>query len=172
MRIAAAGLELEVRPGTIEDVPLLISFIRAMAEFEKLEVTATEDVLRDTLFGTSPAAHTLLGFVEGRPAAYAVYFFTFSTMAGKPCLWLDDLFVDPAFRGKGIGRALLAYFADLAVKKGCARFEWIVLDWNEAAVKLYESLGAAVHDEWHVCRLEGEKLSALAERFAPLDDSD
>jgi GNAT superfamily N-acetyltransferase len=166
LRLAAGDLEFEVRAGTAEDVPLLLSFIRAMADFEKIDMTATEDVLRDSLFGERPAAETLLAFVDGAPAAYAVYFFTFSTMVGKRCLWLDDLFVDPGFRGKGIAGALMAYLADIAVSNGCARMDWIVLDWNEPAIEFYQRLGAMVLGDWRVCRLEGEDLAGAAGRLA------
>ena len=146
----------------MEDVPLLLSFIRAMADFEKIEVTATEDILRESLFGDRPAAHTLLAFVKGEPAAYAVYFFSFSTMAGRRCMWLDDLFVAPGFRKLGIARALMAYLADIATANDCGRLEWIVLDWNERAIGFYKRLGAEILDDWRVCRLAGESLARVA----------
>jgi GNAT superfamily N-acetyltransferase len=171
MRIAAGDLEIEVRAGEEEDVPLLLRFIRSMADFEKLEVKATEEILRENLFGKPPAAHSLLAFVEGRPAAYAVYFFTFSTMVGKRCLWLDDLYVTPEFRGKGIARALMAYLADLAATAGCGRLEWIVLDWNKPAIDFYRRLGAAVLDEWWVCRLDEGGMARVAEGLEVLDDT-
>lgn len=123
MKLNVADMELEVREGMIDDVPLLLSFIRSMAKFEKLEVTATEETLRESLFGERPAAHTLLAFAGGKPAAYAVYFFTFSTMVGKRGLWLEDLYVSPEFRGKGIAKALLAFLADFAIKNKFGRFE-------------------------------------------------
>jgi GNAT superfamily N-acetyltransferase len=137
MKLAATDLEIEVRPGTVEDVPLLLSFIHSMAKFEKLEVYATEKILQEALFGERPAAHTLLAFVDRRPAAYVVYFFSFATMIGMRGLWLDDLFVHPDFRGKGIAQALMAYLADLAIENKCGRFEWMVLDWNETAIAFY-----------------------------------
>ena len=102
MRFSVTDLEIEIRPGTIDDISLVLSFIHSMAEFEKLEVSATPETLKESLFGEDPAAQTLLVFVNDRPAAYAVYFFTFATMAGKRGLWLDDLFVNPEFRGKGL----------------------------------------------------------------------
>jgi GNAT superfamily N-acetyltransferase len=141
---------------------LLLSFIRSMAAFEKLEVTATEESLAAALFGEAPAARTLLAFVGGKPVAYATYFFTFATMVGRRGLWLDDLFVDPAFRGQGIGRALMAYLAGVARENQCARFEWMVLDWNEPAIGFYRRLDATVLDEWRICRLAGPQLSRLA----------
>ena len=133
-----------------------------MAAFEKLPMSATEDSLRAALFGDAPAARTLLGFVGGAPVAYAVYFFTFSTMLGKRGLWLEDLFVDPAYRGKGIGRALMAYLAQTAIQNDCGRFEWTVLDWSEAAMGFYETLGATTLADWRVCRLDGDRLPSLA----------
>ena len=162
MKLVVKGLDVEVRAGTIADVPLLLSFIRAMAEFEKLTVTATEESLRESLFGEAPAARVLLAFVDGMPIAYATYFFTFGTMVGKRGLWLDDLFIDPAYRGKGIGRALMAYLAGLAVQQGCARFEWVVLDWNEKAIRFYRNLGATMLTDWRVCRLDEAQLPAIA----------
>ncbi len=166
MRLTIADLTLEVRPGTADDVPLILSFIKSMADFEHLQVDATEETLRQSLFGERPAAHTLLAFVEGRPAAYVIYFFTFSSMVGKRGLWLDDLFVSPEFRRKGIAKALMAYLADLAIQNRCGRFEWTVLDWNERAINLYKSLGADILDEWRVCRMGEPQLSGLASRLA------
>ena len=162
MILVANGIDVEVRTGTAADVPLLLAFIRSMAAFEKLTASATEDSLRAALFGEAPAARTLLAFSGGEPIAYVTYFFTFATMTGKRGLWLDDLYVDPAFRGKGIGRALMAYLADIAVKNQCGRFEWMVLDWNEAAIGFYKRIGASVLDGWRICRLEDEQLAHLA----------
>lgn len=166
MKLAATGLEIEVRPGTADDVPLILSFIRSMAEFERLQVHATEEILRESLFGEHPAAHTLLAFVSGKPAGYVVYFFSFATMTGKKGLWLDDLFVKPEFRGKGIAKSLMAYLADVAIKKHCARFEWMVLDWNESAIGFYRKLGADVLTDWRICRLDGERLSRVASELS------
>lgn len=172
MKLGVKDLEIEVRAGTVDDVPLLLSFIRSMAAFEKLEVTATEETLRESLFGTCPAAHTLFAFVDGRPAAYAVYFFSFATMVGKRCLWLDDLFVHPDFRGKGIAGALMAYLADLAIENKCGRFEWIVLDWNKSAIEFYQGLGAKVLDDWRVCRLGEDDFVRVAEQLVRVDDGE
>lgn len=170
MKIGVTDLEIEIRPGTIDDVPLLQSFIRSMAEFEKLEVSSTEEALKESLFGDRPAAHTLLAFVNGKPAAYAVYFFSFATMIGKRGLWLDDLYVDPGFRAKGIAKALMAYLADLAIKNECGRFEWMVLDWNKSAIDFYQGLGATVLDDWRICRLDEKDFAGIAERLVRLDD--
>lgn len=155
-------LEVEVRAGTTGDVPRLLAFIRSMAEFEKLTVSATEDSLRAALFGDAPAARTLLAFVAGKPIAYATYYFTFATMVGKRGLWLDDLFIEPAFRGRGIGRALMAHLADVALRNQCGRFEWMVLDWNESAIGFYERLGATLLADWRICRLDEAQLSRVA----------
>jgi GNAT superfamily N-acetyltransferase len=162
MRFDLGDFNLDVRAATAADVPLLMSFIRSMAEFENLDLTATEGDLRDALFGKNPAAQALLASVGERPAAYVVYFPTFATMTGRRGLWLDDIYVKPEYRGKGIAKALLTYLADLAVREGCGRFEWIVLDWNRNAIELYEGLGATVFDEWRLCRLTGESLENLA----------
>lgn len=162
MLLAVGDLRLEVRAGTAADAPLLLTFIRAMADFERLSATATEESLRAALFGDTPAATTLLAFVEGTPVAYAIYYFTFSSMNGQRGLWLDDLFVDAAWRGRGIGRALMAHLAGIARAHDCARFEWMVLDWNDAAINFYRSLGAAMLGDWLICRLDGTELSGLA----------
>ncbi|MHC4401424.1 MAG: GNAT family N-acetyltransferase [Planctomycetota bacterium] len=170
MKFAATDLEIEVRAGTIDDVPLLLSFIHSMAEFEKLEVTATEEFLKESLFGEFPSAHVLFAYVDGRPAAYVVYFFTFATMVGKRGLWLDDLFVSADFRGKGIAQALMAYLADVAVQHKCGRFEWMVLDWNRSAIEFYRAMDAAVLDEWRICRLDEDKLTRVAEQLVRVEN--
>lgn len=166
MVLRVGDLAVVVRAGTTDDVPLLLSFIQSMAAFEKLTVSATEQSLRTALFGENPAARTLLAFVERRPVAYATYFFTFATMVGQRGLWLDDLFVDPEFRGRGIGEALMAYLADVALRNDCARFEWMVLDWNRSAIGFYERLGATLLADWRICRLDERGLSDLAHRLA------
>ena len=171
MRLSTGEFEITVRNGTIDDVPLLLSFIRAMAEYERLVVTATEDTLRESLFGHRPAAHTLLAFVGDQPAAYAVYFFTFATMVGKRGLWLDDLFVNPEFRGKGIAKAMLTYLADLAVRNRCGRFEWMVLDWNKQAIDFYTDLGATKLEDWRVFRLDEVNIARAAAGLMRADDA-
>ena len=170
MKLGVIDLEIEVRAGTVDDVPLLLSFIRSMAEFEKLEVTATEEILRESLFGNRPAANTLLAFADGRPAAYAVYFFTFATTVGKHGLWLDDIYVNPDFRGKGIAKAMMAYLADLAIKNKCGRFEWMVLDWNRSAIDFYQGVGATLLDDWRICRLDEDEFASVAKQLVRLDD--
>lgn len=161
----ANGLIVEVRAGTVEDVPLLLKFIHAMAAFEQLPVTATEETLRAALFAEAPAARVLLAFCNSQPMAYVTYFFTFATMVGRRGLWLDDVFVDPAFRGWGVGQALMAYLAHIALENQCARFEWMVLDWNQAALDFYAGLGAEVLSQWRICRMEEAQIAHLAERL-------
>ena len=162
MRLTVNDLEVELRAGTPADVPLLLTFIRAMAAFEKLTVSATEESLHAALFGENSSAHTLLAFVGGKPIGYVTYFFSFSSMMGKRALWLDDLFIDPAFRSKGIGNALMAHLAGVAVQNRCARLEWIVLDWNTRAIEFYKRLGADVLPDWRICHLQGEELAHVA----------
>jgi GNAT superfamily N-acetyltransferase len=153
-----------LRSATAADVPLILSFIRDLAIYEKLEheVVATEDTLRATLFGASPAAQVVIAEVEGRPAGFALYFFNYSTFLAKSGLYLEDLFVKPEFRGAGTGKALLLHLAKIAHARGCGRMEWSVLDWNEPAIKFYESIGARRLKEWQICRLTGPALAQYA----------
>jgi GNAT superfamily N-acetyltransferase len=171
MRLTVNNVEVDVRAAAPGDVPLLLSFIRAMAAFEKLSVSATETSLEDALFGEAPAAHALLAFVDGEPIGYAIYFFSFSSMMGRRALWLDDLFIDPAFRGRGIGKALMAYLAGIAVQNRCARFEWIVLDWNAPAIEFYRRLGAEVLPDWRICRVTDARLADIAGRLVASPDT-
>jgi GNAT superfamily N-acetyltransferase len=164
MIITHNDLQIELREGTPDDVPLILSFIRSLAEFEKLEVQTNEDILRNSLFNNNPNAFTLLAFIDNKPAAYIIYFFTFSTLLGKRGLWLEDLYVKPEYRGKGIGTALLSYMAKFAVQNDCGRFEWAVLNWNTNAINLYTGFGAKMLNEWTICRVEGKRLSDFAER--------
>lgn len=155
-----------LRPATVSDVPLILEFIRGLADYENLthEVEATEEKLRATLFpATGPAvAHCVLAFVDDVPAGFALYFFNYSTFLAKPGLYLEDLFVPPAWRGRGIGRALLLHLAQLAHARGCGRMEWTVLDWNQPAIDFYEKLGARRMREWQICRLTGAALAQYA----------
>lgn len=169
MKLATKKLGFEIRAGTVDDVPLLLSFIHLMAEFEKLEVTATVESLEEALFGERPSAHVLFAFVDDAPAAYVVYFFTFATMVGKRGLWLDDLFVIPEFRGQGIAAALMAYLAEIAIQNNCARFEWMVLDWNKTAIDFYLGMEASVLKDWKICRIEEWKLARVANRLVKKD---
>jgi GNAT superfamily N-acetyltransferase len=155
--------EFEVRFATEEDVPLILALIRELAEYEKLphEVVATEDRLRTSLFAERPAAEVLIGEMEGRPAAFALFFHNFSTFLGKPGIYLEDLFVRPEFRGRGLGKAMLVYLAGLAKERDCGRLEWWVLDWNQQAIRFYEKLGARAMDDWTVYRVSGDALERL-----------
>lgn len=134
--------------------------------YEKLEhaVVATQEVLRRTLFGERRYAEALIARLDGEPVGFALYFHNFSTFVGKPGLYLEDLFVEPAHRGKGIGKALLQHLAAIAVERDCGRVEWAVLDWNAPSIAFYRSLGAVPMDQWTVFRLEGAALRAVAER--------
>ncbi|MCU7496581.1 MAG: GNAT family N-acetyltransferase [Ignavibacteria bacterium] len=156
---------ISIRKACKSDTPLILSFIRQLAEYEKMsgEVVATQELLEEVLFGEYPSAEVVLAYCGSAPAGFAIYFFNFSTFLGRPGLYLEDLFVSPELRGKGIGKALLVHLAGIAVNKKCGRFEWSVLDWNEPAIKFYRSLGARPMDEWTVFRIDGEGLKKLAE---------
>lgn len=158
----APGLEL--RAAGPEDTALILALIRELAEYERLsdQVVATEERLRESLFGERRCVDCILARVDGEPAGFALYFTSFSTFLGRPGIYLEDLFVRPAFRRRGIGRALLTRLAQLAVERGCGRLEWSVLDWNTPAIDFYRSLGAVPMDEWTVFRLAGEALERLA----------
>jgi GNAT superfamily N-acetyltransferase len=155
-----------IRPATAADTPLILAFIRALADYEKLaaDVTATEAQLNATLFPPTgaPVAHCVIAFADGVPAGFAIYFFNYSTFLAKPGLYLEDLFVKPEFRGQGIGKALLLHLAKSANARGCGRMEWSVLDWNQPAIDFYESLGARRMKEWQICRLTGDALTQYA----------
>jgi GNAT superfamily N-acetyltransferase len=155
-----------IRSATRDDVPLILEFIRALADYEKLphEVEATEDQLRATLFPEkeAPVAHCVLAFDGAAPVGFALYFFNYSTWLARPGLYLEDLFVKPELRGRGFGKALLLHLAKLANARGCGRMEWSVLDWNQPAIDFYESLGARRMKEWQICRLTGAALQQYA----------
>ena len=155
---------IDISPAREADLPLILSFIRELAEYEKLadQAVATEALLRHALFGPRPAAHTLIARLGDEPAGFALFFHNFSTFLGKHGLYLEDLFVLPAFRGRGVGKALLAHLARLAVERDCGRFEWAVLDWNRPARDVYEALGALPNPAWVNYRLTGDALQRLA----------
>ncbi len=159
----APGESLRLRAASPADAPLILSFIQELAAYERLahEVRATEPALRAHLFGERPAAEVLLAEWQGQPAGFALFFTTFSTFLGKPGLWLEDLYVRPAMRGHGIGRALLAALARTAAARDCGRIDWAVLDWNEPAKGFYHGLGARVLEDWRTWRLTGDALAAL-----------
>jgi GNAT superfamily N-acetyltransferase len=155
---------IRIDPATESDLPLILSFIKEFANYVQLshEALATEEILRETLFGSKRYAEVILARLDDIPVGFAIFFHNFSTFLGKPGLYLEDLFVLPEFRSKGIGKALLIYLAKLAVERGCGRFEWAVLDWNESAIEFYKRLGAVPLDELTVYRFTGESLKRLA----------
>jgi GNAT superfamily N-acetyltransferase len=154
----------EIRPATEADVPIILSFIRKLALYEKLahEVIATEDSLRATLFGNRRTAEIAIGYWEEQPAGFVLFFHNYSTFLAKPGLYIEDLFVDEDFRRRGFGRALFVYVARLAKERNCGRLEWSVLDWNEPAISFYKKLGAVPMSDWTVFRLTGESLHNVA----------
>ena len=156
-------MTLRIRPAEAADVPVIAELIRALARYEKLEqeVTMTEELLTRNLFGPRRYAETLIAEEDGQPIGFALFFHNFSTFLAQPGIYLEDLFVVPEHRGRGIGRALLMELARLAVQRGCGRLEWAVLDWNKDAIGFYERLGAKPNSEWTVYRLAGEALLAL-----------
>lgn len=155
---------LVIRAAAESDVPLILSFVRELADYERLlhEVVATEERLRATLFGPRPAAEVVIAEVEGAPAGFALFFQNYSTFLAQPGIYLEDLFVRPEWRGRGIGRAMLPHLARLAVERGCGRLEWWVLDWNDSAIRFYRGLGAEPMDDWTVYRLAGDALRSMA----------
>ncbi len=156
-----------IRPATRDDVPLILQFIKELAEYEKLahEVVATEELLTETLFGAKPGAEVVLAYADGKAVGFALFFHNFSTFLGRPGLYLEDLYVKSEMRGSGIGRKILAYLAHLAKQRNCGRFEWWVLDWNKPAIDFYRKLGAKPMDEWTVQRVTGEALDKLAKEW-------
>ncbi len=160
-------MPIAIRPATSADLPLIASLIRALAEYEKLadEVRFDEAVLGEKLFGANnghgPYAEVLIGELDGAAQGFALFFHNFSTFEGKPGIYLEDLFVRPEARGSGLGKALLAQLAALALARDCARLEWSVLDWNEPAIGFYKALGARGMDDWTVMRMDGASLAQL-----------
>ena len=155
---------LKIRKATPEDIPLILELIRELAEYERApeEAVATPEDLRRDGFSAEPRFHVEIAEWDGEPAGFALWFFNYSTWQGKPGLYLEDLFVRPQFRKKGIGKALLTYLAKVAVQKGCGRYQWQVLDWNTPAIEFYASLGAKVMKEWLTMRVSGAELQELA----------
>ena len=153
-----------LRSAEPRDVPAIVGLITELAEFEKLAhlVQATPETLHPHLFGPRPVAEAMVAEVAGEVVAFALFFTNFSTFLAKPGLYLEDLYVRPAHRGRGLGKALLSHLGGLAVQRGCGRFEWSVLDWNVNAIALYEQMGATVMPEWRICRVSGDALMAFA----------
>ena len=156
---------IEIRPATAEDSALILRFITELAIYEKAEheVLASESDIRQSLFGSESTTRAIICSIDNEDVAYAVYFFNYSTWLGKHGLYLEDLYVTPEHRGVGAGMAVLKHLAKIAVAKGCGRFEWSVLDWNEPAIQFYESIGAKPQNEWVGYRLAGDALKKLAE---------
>jgi GNAT superfamily N-acetyltransferase len=156
---------LRIEKADERQLPLILSFIKELAEYERLghEVLATEDLLRDALFGAHPAAEVLIAYDADAPAGFALFFHNLSTFLGQRGLYLEDLYVRPQLRGKGIGRALLSRLAQMAKERNCGRLEWVVLNWNEPAIRFYQSIGALPMEEWTTFRLTGEALDHLAQ---------
>ena len=154
----------KIRPATENDAGTIISLIKELADFERLshEVVATEDDIRQSLFGERPFAEVLIGDYENVPISYALFFYNFSTFNGKPGIYLEDLYVKPQYRSNGFGRRMLAHIARLAKKQNCVRFEWSVLDWNEPAIRTYDRLNAKPMKAWILYRLTGQALDDLA----------
>lgn len=154
---------IDIRPATPDDLGLVLDFIRGIAAYERLahEVVTTEATLRESLFGARPAAEVVLGYLDGQPAGFAVFFHNFSTFLGRHGMYLEDVFVKPEFRGRGLGEALLRHVAREAVRRNCGRFEWAVLDWNEPAIQFYRKLGAEPKSDWTTYRVTGEALAKL-----------
>jgi GNAT superfamily N-acetyltransferase len=157
-----------IRPGTEADVPVLLAFIRELAEYEHLahEVAATEERLRATLFGPRPFAEALLACTDDEPVGFALFFHNYSTFLAQPGLYLEDLYIRPTYRRQGLGKSLLTSVARLAVERGCGRYEWTVLDWNEPSIRFYESLGAEMKRDWRIMRVMGAALENMA-KLAP-----
>jgi GNAT superfamily N-acetyltransferase len=155
---------ISIRPATEQDVPLIHGFITALAHYEHLEheMIATHASLRKTLFGDRRYAEVVFACLDGEPVGFALFFHNYSTFLGKPGIYLEDLFVRPQMRGRGIGKRLLVWLAQTAVERDCGRLEWAVLDWNEPSINFYRSLGAVLKSEWQIFRLTGEPLTALA----------
>lgn len=152
--------KLKIRPASEEDVSLILSLIKELAEYEKLsdEVTASEDSLRQSLFGPVKYAEVIIAEYNGETAGQALYFHNFSTFVGRPGVYLEDLYVRPAFRGKGIGKALLDEVIRIAKERNCGRVEWVVLDWNSPAIEFYQKMGAEQMKQWYIFRLTEDKF--------------
>jgi len=157
-------INLNIRKASIDDVPLILKFIKELSVYEKMseEVIATEDTLRETLFGDKSYAQVLIAEIKGKPVGYALYFYNFSTFIGRPGLYIEDVYVTEEYRGQGIGTALFKYCARIAKENKCVRMEWLVLKWNPAR-KFYENMGARPLEGWVVYRLTGDALDKMAE---------
>ena len=167
MKIETRIEGFHISPAERIDIPLVLDFIRKLAEYENLshEVVATEQLLERYLFGKDKVAEVIIGYYRGTPVGFALYIYNFSTFLAKPGIYLEDLYVLKEYRGKGFGKTLLIYLAKLAVERDCGRLDWTVLDWNEPSIEFYKSLGARLMQEWIINRVSGDKLVNLAEQF-------
>ncbi len=161
---------LTIAMGTRDDIPLILRFIQDLAVYERMRdsCVASEEKLQETLFGDDPAAEVLIARLDGEPAGFALFFHNYSTFLAQRGVYLEDLFVNPSGRGKGVGRALLAALARIAVERNCRRLEWAVLDWNELAMGFYRNIGAQPMNEWTTFRMSGEPLEKLAGESATI----
>ena len=161
-----------IRSTTVDDCTLILDFIKELAEYEKLlhEVTATADTLKETLFSDNPYAEVIIGEFEKKPIGYALFFNNFSTFTGRPGIYLEDIYVQPKMRGKGMGKCMLAYIANVAVQRNCTRVEWSVLDWNTPSIRFYRSIGAVPMDGWTVQRLHGKELQSFSKEYKQIEN--
>jgi GNAT superfamily N-acetyltransferase len=166
--------DFEVRAAVEDDVPLILQFIRKLAEYERLshEMVATGEMLQETLFGEKKTAEVIIGEYRRSPVGFAIYFHNYSTFLGRPGIYIEDLYVDEEHRGSGFGFALFHYIVRLARERKCGRLEWAVLDWNEPAIRFYKKLGAVAMSDWTVYRLTGQALDGLADRNDSEGESD
>ena len=155
----------QIKFATVDDVPLILKFIKELAEYEKLlhKVVATEASLRNTLFGDHVHAEVIIAYYENKPIGFSLFFHNYSTFLGKPGIYLEDLYIQPEARGKGFGKQMLVYLAKLAKERNCGRLEWWVLDWNKSAIKFYESIGAEPMSDWTVYRVDEQALEDLSD---------
>ncbi len=157
--------KFQIKTASESDAPLVLDFIKKLADYEKLsyEVSATPEDLKNTLFSENSNSEAIIGYWDEQPVTFAIFFHNYSTFLGKKGLYLEDLFVLPEFRGKGIGKKMLKHLAKTAIDRDCGRFEWSVLDWNKPAIQFYKSIGAELKQEWIITRVTGESLIKLAE---------
>lgn len=157
---------IAIESATKKDIPLILTLIKGLAEYERLskDCVATEELLRESLFGKTKYAEVIIARYETRPAGFALFFHNYSTFLARPGIYLEDLYVFPELRGKGVGKALLVHLAKIAKERNCGRLEWSVLDWNEPSIAFYKGLGAVPLDDWTVFRVTGKALDALAEK--------
>ena len=161
-----SAAEITITPATEADVPVILAFIRELADYERLahQCVATEAGLRETLFGARPYAEALIARVGGTPVGHAIFFHNYSTFLARPGIYIEDIYVAPAHRGRGAGKALLTAVVRIAKERRCARVEWSVLDWNEPAIEFYRRMGADVMPDWRICRLTAAGIDKLADR--------